>query len=392
MLLIDNQKVSTKDFIKAFNLYDVLGLNKEEVEKPEYSFRITKPLSFEFIPDILADDRLGYNLYNGKKTAAGRFIPREYRTVDCEGDSVEVRYTSMLPRPNQKTGVMEYPVERKKNWKFEKTLFAGEEDLFLFMLASPECNTAPTYNKDLAYYRLRNKQKEIKESMLREEKLDEAHQYIKSLTGQALVIKALGARVEDAYAIYDNEGEPALRLALRTLAGKNPFQFMELMTKDGGEVSGRIKYAVGKSMIVKVPTGVPNLEVWQFADGQEICKTQGGNDAYTSLQDTLVYSQDLYQKLCRMIDKDISPEALAMLRNKSADTAEKINALADAEMLTFDPKLKTVNWVVKGEIVEEPILNYKKSWKAELTELFDKDKSLGDILNDKYKQAKKVLA
>jgi hypothetical protein len=34
----------------------------------------------------------------------------------------------------------------------------------------------------------------------------------------------------------------------------------------------------------------------------------------------------------------------------------------------------------------------KKSWKQELIELFDKDKSLGDMLNEKYKGAKKKQA
>jgi hypothetical protein len=387
MLFINNQKVSTKEFIEAFGLEETLGL-PENFE----SFRIdpTKPVVMEFTEETKVPDRLGFN---GKFTASRRTIPREYRASLPDGENVEIRYSTMLPRADRKTGAMEYPVERKKTWLFERIFTQGAEEEFLFMLVNPECKTSPCAAEN-PYYKMQNKQAEIQQMSLREDKLDECHAYIRTLSGQALVIKALGAKVENAYQIYNNEGESALRLTLRSLATRNPFHFMELMTKEGGEVTGRIKYAVGKGIIQKAGTGVPGVDVWQFADGQEITKTTGSADANVALTDTIVYSQDMYQKLCRMVDKELTPEALTQLKNKSADVSDKINTLIDSELITYDPKLKSVFWVLKGEIVEEPVFvvdkKSKNSWKVDFVEAIEKDKSLKDMINDKYKTIKKV--
>jgi len=386
MLFINNDQVSVVDFIKAFGLEETLGLEKDFTS---FSIDPNRPLEFEFLDNILEDDRLGMV---GKKTASSRTIPREYKTFDADGDMVEVRYTTMLPRPSPKTGIMEFPTARKTNWRFSKFLSQGEEDLFLFMLVNPECVSSKRHNPELAYYKLRNKALEIQMREAKENKLDEAYAYIKSLSGHALVIKALGAKIENAYTICDQEGEASLRLMLRGLATKNPFVFMEEMTHESAEIVGKIKYAVEKAVIVKKPTGAPGLDVWVFADGTEITKVPNTQDANLALRDALIHTQDLYVKLSKLIDKEISPEALAQLKRQSADTSDKINALLEAEMLTYDISKKTVHWVLKGELIEEPIMTAKKSWKQELIELFDKDKSLGDMLNEKYKGAKKKQA
>ena len=386
MLFINNDQVSVVDFIKAFGLEETLGLEKDFTT---FSIHPDKPLEFEFLDNILEDDRLGMI---GKKTASSRTIPREYKTFDKDGDMVEVRYTTMLPRPNPKTGVMEFPTARKTNWRFSKFLTQGEEDLFLFMLVNPECISSKRHNTELAYYKLRNKALEIKMREAKENKLDEAYAYIKSLSGHALVIKALGAKIDNAYTICDHEGEASLRLMLRNFATKNPFVFMEEMTHESAEVVGKIKYAVEKAVIVKKPTGAPGLDVWVFADGTEITKVPNTQDANLALRDALIHTQDLYVKLSKLIDREISPEALAQLKRQTADTSDKINALLEAEVLTYDVSKKTVHWVLKGEVIEEPIMTAKKSWKQELIELFDKDKSLSDMLNDKYKTAKKKQA
>lgn len=382
MLFINKEQVTTKEFIKAFGLEETLGLKEDE----QFKINPDKPYEFEFLPEILQLDKFG--VY-GKVASAARSIPREYNTVDADGDSVDVRFSKMMPRSNPKTGNMEFGSQPKEFWRFSLFLENSKEDLFLFMLVNPECATSKNPHKENCYYRLRNRSAEIQASISRENKIDEAYSYIKTLTGQALVIKALGAKIEQAYSIYDNDGEAALRLEMRNLASKNPFIFMELITKDGGEVSGRIKYAIEKSIVQKRPTGAPGLDVWVFADGSEICRVSNTQEAYTSLQDTLVYSQELYGKLSRLIDKDISPEALAQLRKNVSDTSEKINALIDCELLTYDTKTKQAHWVIKGEMVEEPILKAKKAWKSELVEMFDKDKDLSDMLNEKYKEAKK---
>ena len=386
MLFINNDQVSVVDFIKAFGLEETLGLEKDF---KSFSIDPNRPLEFEFLDNILEDDRLGRV---GKKTASSRTIPREYKTFDADGDMVEVRYTTMLPRPSPKTGIMEFPTARKTNWRFSKFLSQGEEDLFLFMLVSPECVSSKRHNPELAYYKLRNKALEIQMREAKENKLDEAYAYIKSLSGHALVIKALGAKIENAYTICDQEGEASLRLMLRGLATKNPFVFMEEMTHESAEIVGKIKYAVEKAVIVKKPTGAPGLDVWVFADGTEITKVPNTQDANLALKDALIHTQDLYVKLSKLIDREISPEALAQLKRQSADTSDKINALLEAEMLTYDISKKTVHWALKGELIEEPIMTAKKSWKQELIELFDKDKSLGDMLNEKYKGAKKKQA
>jgi hypothetical protein len=386
MLFINNDQVSVVDFIKAFGLEETLGLEKDF---KSFSIDPNRPLEFEFLDNILEDDRLGMV---GKKTASSRTIPREYKTFDADGDMVEVRYTTMLPRPSPKTGIMEFPTARKTNWRFSKFLTQGEEDLFLFMLVNPECISAKRHNTELAYYKLRNKALEIQMREAKENKLDEAYAYIKSLSGHALVIKALGAKIDNAYTICDHEGEASLRLMLRNLATKNPFVFMEEMTHESAEIVGKIKYAVEKAVIVKKPTGAPGLDVWVFADGTEITKVPNTQDANLALRDALIHTQDLYVKLSKLIDREISPEALAQLKRQSADTSDKINALLEAEMLTYDIGKKTVHWVLKGELIEEPIMTAKKSWKQELIELFDKDKSLGDMLNEKYKGAKKKQA
>ena len=383
MLFINNEQVSKEEFIKAFGLEETLGL-----EKDFQSFKIdpNRPLEFEFLDTVLEDDRLGMV---GKKTASARTIPREFRTFDKDGDSVEVRYATMLPRPDPKTGQMQFPTQRKETWRFSKFFTQGEEDLFLFMLVSPECQSSNRPRHDIAYYKLRNKALEIKLREAKENKLDEAYAYIKSLSGHALVIKALGAKIENANNILDTEGEASLRLMLRNIATKNPFVFMEEMTAESAEVVGKIKYAVEKGILAKKPTGAPGLDVWVFADGTEITKVPNTQDANTALRDALIYGQDLYVKLSKLIDKDISPEALAQLKRKSADTSDKINALLEAEMITYNIATKTVHWVLKGELIEEPIMKAKKSWKQELVELFDKDKSLNDMLTEKYKEAKK---
>jgi hypothetical protein len=386
MLFINNDQVSVVDFIKAFGLEETLGLEKDF---KSFSIDPNRPLEFEFLDNILEDDRLGRV---GKKTASSRTIPREYKTFDADGDMVEVRYTTMLPRPSPKTGIMEFPTARKTNWRFSKFLSQGEEDLFLFMLVNPECVSSKRHNPELAYYKLRNKALEIQMREAKENKLDEAYAYIKSLSGHALVIKALGAKIENAYTICDQEGEASLRLMLRGLATKNPFVFMEEMTHESAEIVGKIKYAVEKAVIVKKPTGAPGLDVWVFADGTEITKVPNTQDANLALKDALIHTQDLYVKLSKLIDREISPEALAQLKRQSADTSDKINALLEAEMLTYDISKKTVHWALKGELIEEPIMTAKKSWKQELIELFDKDKSLGDMLNEKYKGAKKKQA
>jgi hypothetical protein len=386
MLFINNEQVTTVDFIQAFGLQEVLGLEKDF---NSFSIDPNRQQEFEFIDSVLQPDRLGMI---GKVSAASRTIPREYRTFDDAGNTVEVRYTTMLPRPNPKTGVMEFPTERKANWRFSKFFTQGEEDLFLFMLANPECVSAKRHEREKAYYKLRNIGLEIKLSEAKENKLDEAYAYIRSLAGHALVIKALGAKINNAYYICDIQGEAALRLLLRKHATSNPFEFMELMTHESAEVVGKIKYAVEKGVITKKETGVPNLYVWVFADGTEITKVPNTQDAEIALRDALIHTQDLYMKLSKLIDKEISPEALAQLKRQTADTADKINALLEAELLTYNIATKTVHWVLKGEVVEEPILKAKKSWKQELIELFDKDKSLGDMLNENYKSAKRKQA
>jgi hypothetical protein len=386
MLFINNDQVSVVEFIKAFGLEETLGL---EQDFKSFSIDPNKPMEFEFLDSVLEDDRLGMI---GRKSASARTIPREFKTFDKDGDMVEVRYSTMLPRPNPKTGVMEFPVARKQSWRFSKFLTQGEEDLFLFMLVNPECQTSKRHNKELSYYKLRNKALEIRIREEKENKLDEAYAYIKSLSGHALVIKALGAKINNAYTICDQEGEASLRLMLRNLATKNPFVFMEEMTHESAEIVGKIKYAVEKGVIVKKATGAPGLDVWVFADGTEITKVPNTQDANLALRDALIHTQDLYLKLSKLIDKEISPEALAQLKRQTADTADKINALLEAELLTYDVTKKTVHWVLKGELVEEPVMTAKKSWKQELIELFDKDKSLNDTLNEKYKTAKKKQA
>lgn len=383
MLFINNDQVSAIEFIKAFALEETLGLS-EEINS--FSIDPNKPMEFEFLDSVLEDDRLGMI---GKKTASSRTIPREFKTFDKDGDMVEVRYSTMLPRPNPKTGVMEFPTARKINWRFSKFLTQGEEDLFLFMLVNPECQTSKRHNQELAYYKLRNKALEIKIREAKENKIDEAYAYIKSLSGHALVIKSLGAKIENAYTICDQEGEASLRLMLRKLAYKNPFLFMEEMTADSAEVVGKIKYAVEKGLLVKKPTGAPNLDVWLFSDGTEITKVAKTQDANISLRDALVHTQDLYLKLSKLIDREISPESLAQLKRQTADTSDKITALIEAELLTYNVSKKTVHWVMKGEVIEEPIIKAKKSWKQELIEYFDNDKSAIDMLNEKYKEAKK---
>lgn len=383
MLFINNDQVSVTEFIKAFGLEETLGLSEDF---KSFSIDPNKPMEFEFLDSVLEDDRLGMI---GRKTASSRTIPREFKTFDKDGDMVEVRYSTMLPRPNPKTGVMEFPTARKINWRFSKYLTQGEEDLFLFMLVNPECQTSKRHNPELAYYKLRNKALEIQIREAKENKLDEAYAYIKSLSGHALVIKALGAKIENAYTICDQEGEASLRLMLRNLASKNPFLFMEEMTAESAEVVGKIKYAVEKGVLVKKPTGAPGLDVWVFSDGTEITKVPNTQDANLALRDALVHTQDLYVKLSKLIDKEISPEALAQLKRQTADTSDKITALIEAEVLTYDVSKKTVHWVMKGEVIEEPIMKAKKAWKQELVELFDKDKALTDMLNEKYKEAKK---
>lgn len=383
MLFINNEQVSKEEFIKAFGLEETLGLEKDF---KSFSIDPNRPLEFEFLDTVLEDDRLGMV---GKKTASARTIPREFRTFDKDGDSVEVRYATMLPRPDPKTGQMQFPTQRKETWRFSKFFTQGEEDLFLFMLVSPECQTSNRPRLDIAYYKLRNKALEIKLREAKENKLDEAYAYIKSLSGHALVIKALGAKIENAYTICDAEGEASLRLMLRNLATKNPFVFMEEMTAESAEVVGKIRYAVEKGVISKKPTGAPGLDVWVFADGTEITKVPSTQDANIALRDALIYGQDLYVKLSKLIDKEISPEALVQLRRNVADTSEKINVLLEAEMITYDLKTKSVHWVLKGEVVDEPIMTAKKLWKQELVELFDKDKSLNDMLTQKYKEAMK---
>lgn len=383
MLFINNEQVSKEEFIKAFALEETLGLEKDF---KTFSIDPNRPLEFEFLDSVLEDDRLGMI---GKRTASARTIPREFRTFDAEGDTVEVRYATMLPRPDPKTGVMQFPTQRKETWRFSKFFTQGEEDLFLFMLVSPECQTSKRHRPDIAYYKLRNKALEIKLREAKENKLDEAYAYIKSLSGHALVIKALGAKIENAYTICDTEGEASLRLMLRNIATKNPFVFMEEMTAESAEIVGKIRYAEEKGIIIKKPTGAPGLDVWVFTDGTEITKVPNTQDAKTALRDALIYGQDLYVKLSKLIDKEISPEALAQLKRKTADTSDKINALLEAEMITYNIATKTVHWALKGEVVEEPIMKAKKSWKQELVELFDKDKSLNDMLTEKYKEAKK---
>lgn len=381
MLFLNNEKVTKEEFISALGLKEILGLT-DDVK----TFKIDpkKPKEFEYIPEIMKPDKFGIF---GKVAAAPRHIPRRYMTKDADGDSVEVRYSKSLPQ-NSPDGKPVYASDPKEVWHFTKTFIEGEEELFLFMLANPECKTSKHTNKNV-YYQLKDRDFELKLQMAKEDKMDEAYAYIKSLAGQVLVIKALGAGITDAYAIYDTEGESALRLKLRQMATENPFKLMQQLAQDSTDIIGKIRYAVGKSMIEKKPTGLPGQHVWIFSDGTEICKVSGTENAETALNDQLLHSAELFRKLSNMIDKEVSPEALAQLKRKIVDTAEKVTALIDAELLTYDVTTKQVHWVVKGDIIPEPVLKVKRSFKQEMVEAIEKNKSLSDEINSKYEQAKK---
>lgn len=387
MLFVNEENVSHKEFIKIFGLSKLLGITDEELENPNFKFKLKKPNKFLFNDNIVKPDPFKVS---GDKKAATRFFPINYIAKDIDGDTVSVAFSKTYPTVN-KDGSKKFQRNIVK-WKFEHIIYPGEEDIFLFLLLNPECQTSPCADRRLEYYHLENKELLVSDKVARYNKRKECEEYISKLTGASLIIKALGIsnmskELLRANKIVEEEGEDSLRLRLADLAAKNPFAFADAMfgeISSSTTISGKIKFAINTNVIKKTPTNMPNVNVWQFEDGTEIVRTNSSQNDEVFVQDALTGTPALYNRLENKIREkmdDVSERVLSL----SHTTSEKINLLIDAELLHYDLKEKAVYWVDNGEVIEPPILKVKKYWKEELVKFFDNNK------NKEYFEAKVKL-
>jgi hypothetical protein len=391
MLFVNEENISQKDFIKAFGLSDVLGLEKSKVEENNFKFSLSTPKTFKFNDEIMKDDS---RKVSGDKKAATRFFPITYIATDEDGDTVSVRFAKSYPTVNAK-GEKKFARTPEK-WKFEHTVYPGEEDFFLFLLLSPECSTSPCVNKKVEYFHLEDKDAIVKDKVSRYKKRQECEEYISKLSGAALIIKAMGIvdlNKEFAFAdkIVKTEGEDSLRLKLAETATKNPYVFAEAMfgtAASGATVSGKIKYGINSGIIKKIPTNMPHVSVWQFLDGTEIARTNASQNEEVFVQDALVSNHSLYQKLEKQINEKLDKLSVKSL-SAEPTTSEKINSLLDAEALHYDLAKKEVYWVDNGKVIEPSILKAKENWKKELVKHFEKKENI-EYFNAKVKLLESV--
>jgi len=302
MLYVDNVKVSAKELEDRFKV----TLPKAEV------------LTFELTPR-----KRKFSYDNNVEVHPPSIKIRSYFSAsDNTGQSCEIRFATGSPvRKKDRNGNvdMEFP-ENFITWSGKTMIFdpIRDRERVLYLYLNEACGNSPfCAKKDKATYAIKDFNAEAEQENLKDDYLLDALTIVSQLSDEDLRFRAKGLDIHSV----DKMTTEQVKRELNTRAKTNPYEFIRLMKGKEIKVTGIIRNAIDKQIVIVKKVDLNDSWVWNHGiqKGTFMCvvKPQHRGKPSVSLIEFLQTSgnEDWYGNI--------------MTANAETNTSSNISKLAD---------------------------------------------------------------